>query len=187
MKSDNFLLIKKMLSEKVSLYKNNNFTLEFKFKHLDFYNEIYYLRKTKKFDLMLLKVNDYINSYLKKKNLSLSILLTNDAEIKDINFKYRNLNKPTNVLSFKSMIDENNYFKNSEQEVFLGEIIISMERVLEESKINNILFKDHFIHIFLHAILHILGYDHEVDSERKKMENIEISILKTLGIKNPYV
>ena len=48
MKSDNFLLIKKMLSEKVSLYKNNNFTLEFKFKHLDFYNEIYYLRKTKK-------------------------------------------------------------------------------------------------------------------------------------------
>ena len=135
---------------------------------------------------MLLKVNDYINSYLKK-NLSLSILLTNDAEIKDINFKYRNLKKPTNVLSFKSMIDENNYFKNSEQEVFLGEIIISMERVLEESKINNILFKDHFIHIFLHAILHILGYDHEIDSERKKMENIEISILKTLGIKNPYV
>ena len=187
MKSDNFLLIKKMLSEKVSLYKNNNFTLEFKFKHLDFYNEIYYLRKTKKFDLMLLKVNDYINSYLKKKNLSLSILLTNDAEIKDINFKYRNLNKPTNVLSFKSMIDENNYFKISEQEVFLGEIIISMERVLEESKVNNILFKDHFLHIFLHAILHILGYDHEKDGERKKMENIEISILKTLGIKNPYV
>ena len=187
MKSDNFLLIKKMLSEKVSLYKNNNFTLEFKFKHLDFYNEIYYLRKTKKFDLMLLKVNDYINSYLKKKNLSLSILLTNDAEIKDINFKYRNLNKPTNVLSFKPMIDENNYFKISEQEVFLGEIIISMERVLEESKINNILFKDHFLHIFLHAILHILGYDHEKDGERKKMENIEISILKTLGIKNPYV
>ena len=187
MKSDNFLLIKKMLSEKVSLYKNNNFTLEFKFKHLNFYNEIYYLRKTKKFDLMLLKVNDYINSYLKKKNLSLSILLTNDAEIKDINFKYRNLNKPTNVLSFKPMIDENNYFKISEQEVFLGEIIISMERVLEESKINNILFKDHFLHIFLHAILHILGYDHEKDGERKKMENIEISILKTLGIKNPYV
>ena len=71
MKSDNFLLIKKMLSEKVSLYKNNNFTLEFKFKHLDFYNEIYYLRKTKKFDFMLLQVNKYINSYLKKKKFKL--------------------------------------------------------------------------------------------------------------------
>ena len=117
----------------------------------------------------------------------MSILLTNDAEIKDINFKYRNLNKPTNVLSFKSMIDKNNYFKNFEQEIYLGEIIISMERVFCESRINNILFKDHFTHIFLHAILHILGYDHEKESERKKMENIEILILKSLGIKNPYV
>ena len=39
---------------------------------------------------------------------------------------------------------------------------------------------------FLHAILHVLGYDHEIDSERIKMEKIEISILKNLGIKNPY-
>ena len=186
MKSDNFLLTKKMVSEKVSLYKNQNFTLEFKFKHFDFYNEIYYLRKTKKFDLILLKVNKYINSSFKKKNLGFSILLTNDAEIKDINLKYRNLNKPTNVLSFKSMIDRYNYFKNSEQEIYLGEIIISMERVFFEARINNILFKDHFIHIFLHAILHILGYDHEIESERKKMENIEISILNNIGIKNPY-
>ena len=84
------------------------------------------------------------------------------------------------------MIDKNNYFKNTEREIYLGEIIISMERILIESKMNNVFFKDHFIHIFLHAILHILGYDHEIESERKKMENIEILILKNLGIKNPY-
>ena len=186
MKSDSFLLGKKMISEKVSLYKNKKFTLEFKFKHLDFYNEIYYLRKIKKFDLIFLNVKKYTDTFLKKKRLNFSILLTNDAEIKKINLKYRNLNKPTNVLSFKTMIDNKNYFKNTEQEIHLGEIIISMERIFSESKINNVLFKDHFIHIFLHAILHILGYDHEIDSERKKMENIEISILKNLGIKNPY-
>ena len=186
MKSDSFLLSKRMFSEKVSLYKNNRFTLEFKFKHLDFYNEIYYLRKIRKFDLMLSNVIEYISSFLKKKKLNFSILLTNDAEIKEINFKYRNLNKPTNVLSFKSMINKENYFKNAEHEVYLGEIVISMERIFSESKINNVLFKDHFIHIFLHAILHVLGYDHEIDSERKKMEKIEISILKNLGIKNPY-
>ena len=186
MKSDIFLLNKKMTSEKVSFYENKKFSLEFKFKHLDFYNEIYYLRKIKKFDVMLSNIKNYTNSILKKKKLNFSILLTNDAEIKDINFRYRNLNKPTNVLSFKSMIDEKNYFKNTEQEIHLGEIIISMERIFNESKINNVLFKDHFIHIFLHAILHILGYDHEIDSERKKMERIEISILKNLGIKNPY-
>ena len=175
-----------MLTEKVSLYKNKNFALEFKFKHFDFYNEIYYLRRIRKFDLMLLNINKYINLNLKNKFLNLSILLTNDAEIKDINLKYRNLNKPTNVLSFKSMINKENYFKNAEHEVYLGEIVISMERIVSESKINNVLFKDHFLHIFLHAILHILGYDHNQDSERKKMEKIEISILKTLGIKNPY-
>ena len=186
MKSDSFLLSKRMFSEKVSLYSNNRFTLEFKFKHLDFYNEIYYLRKLRKFDLLLSNVKKYTSSILKKKKLNFSILLTNDAEIKEINLKYRNLNKPTNVLSFQSIIDKNNYFKITEQEIHLGEIIISMERVFSESKINNVLFKDHFIHIFLHGILHILGYDHEIDSERIKMEKIEISILINLGIKNPY-
>ena len=107
-------------------------------------------------------------------------------EIREINLKYRNINKPTNVLSFQSIIDKNNYFKNSEQEIYLGDIIISMERIFKETRINNISFKDHFLHIFLHAILHILGYDHEIDSERKEMEKIEILILKNLGIKNPY-
>ena len=69
MKSDSFLLNKRMFSEKVSLYKNNIFTLEFKFKHLDFYNEIYYLRKTRKFDLLFLNVKKYSSSILKKKKI----------------------------------------------------------------------------------------------------------------------
>ena len=59
MRSDSFLLSKKMTSEKVSLYKNKKFTLEFKFKHLDFYNEIYYLRKIKIFDLILSNIKKY--------------------------------------------------------------------------------------------------------------------------------
>ena len=175
-----------MTSEKVSQYNNKKFTLEFKFKHLDFYNEIYYLRKIKKFDLLLSNLKKYTKTYLKKKNLNIFILLTNDVEIREINLKYRNINKPTNVLSFQSIIDKNNYFKNTEQEIYLGDIIISMERIFKETRINNISFKDHFLHIFLHAILHILGYDHEIDSERKEMEKIEILILKNLGIKNPY-
>ena len=67
MKSDSFLLSKRMNSEKVSVYKNKKFTLEFKFKHLNFYNEIYYLRKIRKFDLMLSNVKKYADSFLKKK------------------------------------------------------------------------------------------------------------------------
>ena len=67
MKSNSFLLSKRMISEKVSLYKNKKFTLEFKFKHLNFYNEIYYLRKLRKFDLILSNVIKYADSFLKKK------------------------------------------------------------------------------------------------------------------------
>ena len=70
MKSNSFLLSKRMFSEKVSVYKNKKFTLEFKFKHLNFYNEIYYLRKIRKFDLMLSYVKKYTDSFLKKKNLN---------------------------------------------------------------------------------------------------------------------
>ena len=69
MKRDSFLLSKRMSSEKVSSYKNKEFTLEFKFKHLDFYNEIYYLRKTRKFDLILSNVNKYLDPFLKKKKI----------------------------------------------------------------------------------------------------------------------
>ena len=69
MKNNSFLLSKRMFSEKVSLYKNNKFTLEFKFKHLDFYNEIYYLRKIKIFDQLFLNIKKYTSSYLKKKKI----------------------------------------------------------------------------------------------------------------------
>ncbi len=186
MKSKNLSLNERNILDRVSYFKIDKFTLEFKFKHLNFYNRIYYLRKIKIFDSLLSDVKKLLNFKSKKKNLNFSILLTNDAEIKEINYKYRKLNKPTNVLSFKSMIDDNNYFKTAKQEVYLGEIIISMERILNESRENDISFKNHFVHIFLHAILHILGYDHETDSEREKMENIEITMLKNLGIKNPY-
>ena len=68
MKSDSFLLSKRMFSEKVSLYNNNRFSLEFKFKHLDFYNEIYYLRRIRKFDLLFSNVKHIQVHFLKKKN-----------------------------------------------------------------------------------------------------------------------
>ena len=69
MKSDSFLLSKRMFSEKVSSYKNNRFSLEFKFKYLDFFYEIYYLRKIKILDLLFLNVKKYTSSYQKKKKI----------------------------------------------------------------------------------------------------------------------
>ena len=64
MRSDSFLSGKRMTTEKVSLYKNKKFTLEFKFKHLNFYNEIYYLCKIRIFDLMLSNIKKYTGTIL---------------------------------------------------------------------------------------------------------------------------
>ena len=122
----------------------------------------------------------------KKKHLNFSILLTNDEDISMVNNKFRKLNMPTNVLSFESNLNPKNFFKINEKEVYLGDIIISMERIFYESKINNMYFNDHFIHIFMHGILHVLGYDHKTDNQQQEMEQKEISILNELGIENPY-
>tara|TARA_E500000178_G_C17004323_1_gene747353 strand:- start:1538 stop:2101 length:564 start_codon:yes stop_codon:yes gene_type:complete len=181
-----FLQNKKMKSEKISIYRSNDFTFDFRFKHFNFYHKIYYICKSKKLDIMMLKIKEGLSPQLKKKHLNFSILLTNDEDISMVNNKFRKLNMPTNVLSFESNLNPKNFFKINEKEVYLGDIIISMERIFYESKINNMYFNDHFIHIFMHGILHVLGYDHKTDNQQQEMEQKEISILNELGIENPY-
>ena len=57
---------------------------------------------------------------------------------------------------------------------------------MSESKEQNKNFKNHFYHILLHGLLHLLGYDHNDEESAKNMENLEISILNSIGIDNPY-
>ena len=99
-----------------------------------------------------------------------------------LNKQFRNINKPTNVLSFPSLNNSTSNFK----EVFLGDIIFSIETILSEAKINNISIIDHLIHLFIHGLLHLLGYDHKTEDEARDMENLEITILEQLSIPNPY-
>ena len=105
-----------------------------------------------------------------------SITLTNDAEIHALNKKYRGIDRPTNVLSFELGDD-----------VLLGDIYISLDTVLREAQQENILVSDHVAHMVVHGMLHLQGYDHIKNSDAEIMENMEINILKKLGIKNPYV
>ena len=109
------------------------------------------------------------------KNSEVSVVLTNDKEIQKINSQYRNVNKPTNVLSFEL-----------EDDVLLGDIYISIDTVKKEAKVENISVEDHTAHMMVHGVLHLLGYDHIVDDDAEVMEAKEIKILKKLGIKNPY-
>ena len=109
------------------------------------------------------------------KNAEVSIVLTDDAEIHEINKAYRNVDRPTNVLSFELGDD-----------VLLGDIYISYDTVKREAKQAGISFHNHVAHMVVHGMFHLLGYDHISDDEAVLMEMKEIGVLKKMGIKNPY-
>ena len=111
---------------------------------------------------------------------SINLKLVDNEEITELNRIYRNKNKPTNVLSFTN----EDISKSRTNE--LGDIAISFEFVEQESKEQNKKFNDHVIHMFIHGIYHILGFDHENDSMADAMEEKEILLLEKLQIKNPY-
>lgn len=128
-----------------------------------------------------------------------SILLTDDEEIQGLNRDYRGKDKPTNVLSFPLLDDEEggswgdfaNEEANGDQEftqaIMVGDIIISLDTLREESKEQNKTLKDHYTHMLVHGILHLFGYDHIDEQEADEMESLEIEILETLSVSNPYV
>lgn len=108
---------------------------------------------------------------------TLSVLLSHDRRIRKLNRDFRGKDYPTNVLSFPSDEDDNTY---------LGDIAIAYETLQRECAEQEKPFDDHFRHLLLHGILHLLGYDHETDEDAEEMENLEINILEDIGIKNPY-
>lgn len=122
------------------------------------------------------------------KNISVNLSLNNDAEIHKLNKEFRGFDKPTNVLSFANIDDEDfdNYITIS-PEIELGDIIIAFETLLREAAEKKISLHDHFAHLLAHGLLHLLGFDHKQDDEAEYMESFEINILKQLNINNPYL
>lgn len=120
---------------------------------------------------------EYVNIH--KLNCTISYLLSNDAKLQELNFLYLGKNSPTNVLSFPS---ESKIKRNC----ILGDIAISIDRIVEESEQYNIPLMDHLSHMVVHGILHLLGHDHIEEEERIAMEFIEVNVLQKLSIPNPY-
>ena len=109
----------------------------------------------------------------------ISISFSGDKKVMELNNCFRKKKSATNVLSFPS----NYKFNNT---LFLGDIIFSIETIIREAKRDNKSLQNHLTHLFIHAVLHLLGYDHDSDAQAERMENLEITILKTLNINNPY-
>ncbi|MBJ3777236.1 rRNA maturation RNase YbeY [Acuticoccus mangrovi] len=112
---------------------------------------------------------------------SLDILYADDAEVTALNGRYRHKPRPTNVLAFPSGEP-----CEGDEPCFLGGVILAFDTVANEAGERGIPIADHATHLTLHGVLHLLGYDHEIETDRAEMERTEVSILKGLGIADPY-
>jgi probable rRNA maturation factor len=108
----------------------------------------------------------------------ISVRLCDDDEIRALNLAWRNKDKATNVLSFPSPAGDCG--------PLLGDIVVAFEYVSEEARDAGRSLRDHLAHMLVHGMLHLLGFDHENESEAEKMEALERRILAKLGIDDPY-
>jgi probable rRNA maturation factor len=116
-----------------------------------------------------------------KQEFELTIRLVNNEESQQLNMQYRGKDKPTNVLSFPFEVPEGVELN------LLGDLIICIEVMKQEAQEQNKALFDHWAHLVIHGCLHLVGFDHISDTEAVEMESIETSILKKLGISDPYV
>ncbi len=122
------------------------------------------------------------NAWISREPAEVSILLADNKTVQELNSKYRNINRPTNVLSFES-----GFCPTGKKDIWAaGDIITAYQVLVSESKEQNITFDAHLAHLLTHGALHLQGYDHQTSEEAEKMEALEIKMLKQLGYENPY-
>ncbi|CCV03247.1 putative metal-dependent hydrolase [Mesorhizobium metallidurans STM 2683] len=112
----------------------------------------------------------------------LSIVFSDDAHIRGLNASWRGKDKPTNVLSFPAFP----FVKGGPLPPMLGDIVLAAETVAREAALEDKPLDNHITHLVIHGLLHLLGYDHEADTEAEEMEAIERSALARLAIPDPY-
>lgn len=119
------------------------------------------------------------------KHISITITLTNPEYIKSINRKYRNVDNPTDVLSFPMYErDEISTIKKQKYETILGDILISIPKVQEQAIEYEHSFKRELAYMVVHVFYHLMGLDHMNEDEKKEMREKEENILNKLNIIN---
>jgi probable rRNA maturation factor len=129
----------------------------------------------------------YPDLALSGRPVEISVRLTGDEQVHELNAHWRGKNRATNVLSFPmaeeyELGDEN----VAERELLLGDIILARGVCEKEAREKGVSFEEHATHLMVHGTLHLLGYDHLDDNDAADMEAREVRALKRLGIANPY-
>ena len=136
------------------------------------------IKNKKKYFGKKLKKNSKIVKFFKGKNITFTILLTNSLNIKKLNKKFRNCNKPTEVLSFP-FLSSNNLKLTKQKKIYLGDIATSYEIINFRSKKSNFLLE--FDKVWVHGLLHLIGYNHVKNKDFFKMNKIEKKILDSIN------
>jgi probable rRNA maturation factor len=113
----------------------------------------------------------------------LSFVLTDDKRMRALNRTYRGKDKPTNVLSFAALDGET---PKPAMPWILGDVVLTSGVIAREAKAQRKSVTDHLSHLAVHGVLHLLGYDHDDDTDAEAMEALEVSALAKRGIANPY-
>jgi len=110
-------------------------------------------------------------------NGEVGVVLADDAGLRKLNRQWRGIDKATNVLSFPAA---------EPKAGMLGDIAIAYETLARESRHEHKPFARHLSHLAIHGFLHLMGYDHQNDSDTEAMEKVERAVLARLGIPDPY-
>jgi probable rRNA maturation factor len=137
------------------------------------------------FQQSALTMLDDILSELASTKVSVSLCLCDDAQMRQLNQQHRQIDKPTNVLSFPAY-DMAGQQIDGDTPALLGDIIIAAETVMREADDMQMPVADHLIHLFVHGMLHLFGHDHIDDELAETMETLEVKFLANIGVPNPY-
>ena len=107
-----------------------------------------------------------------------SLMLADDAMVRDLNRTYRGRDEPTNVLAFPGLDDAG----APGAPTMLGDVVVAYETTAAEAEHSRTALADHLSHLVVHGILHLLGHDHETDADAERMEGLESRALASLGV-----
>ena len=136
------------------------------------------IKNPKKYFSKKLKKISKIIKFFKGKNITFTILLTSSLNMKKLNKKFRNRNKSTDVLSFP-FLSSNNLKLTKQKKFYIGDVATSYEIINSRSKKDNFLLE--FDKVWVHGLLHLIGYNHIQNKDYFKMNKIEKRILNSIN------